>query len=83
MNTPHVSLSVQNILEEGVVAVLPHTCADSQLPGVDNYSDTHYLLSILQLGSLPQDLAALPHAVRSARHVHPDIQPTVMERTVH
>ncbi|XP_044063922.1 transmembrane protein 222-like isoform X3 [Siniperca chuatsi] len=31
------------------------------------------------LGSVPQDLASLLHALRSPRHVHPNIQPTVVE----
>lgn len=79
-NTPHMSLSVQQYTKRGcftLSATHIHTLTISRC-----YSNTHYPLCILQLGGVPQDLASLPHALRSPRHVHPNVQPTVVERAL-
>lgn len=71
---------LSKIHKERVFYPLCHT--HSIYPGVKDYPNTHYPLCILQLRSFPQDLATVFHAVRSPRHVHPNIQPTLVERAV-
>ncbi|KAM8869544.1 transmembrane protein 222-like isoform 2-T2 [Spinachia spinachia] len=41
-----------------------------------------YSWKTCELGGVPQDLAALLHALRSPGHVHPNVQPPVAERPV-
>ena len=58
-------------------------CPPCEYTGVDDYCNTRFPLCVLQLGSVPQDLAPLLHALRSPRHLHPHLQPTVVEQAAH
>lgn len=72
---PCLSKNIQQRVNHPTTAA--RTCTRTHSAGVADYSNTHKLLCVLQLGGAPQDLASQPNALRSPRHVRADVLPSL------